>query len=757
MIIVSEDDIAGGGKGSGPDASATAGSRGRAVPFRSQPDRRAIPLRLRPGRRRAPSRPLRARWPGTLRPLQSRWPVRPVPPDATPPGRSRVTPGIVLAVTDHDRAVSPGSPGSAGGRGIGGGRGAGGGRGGSGWRSGDSAGGGWDPGPGGSDGSDWDSGAGSPGAADWDSGAGGSDAGNWDSGPGDGWEQRADSGGGDLADTPPILAETGRQILDWARARSIGASSVCGISVVLTLCAAVWLTAGTRSGNFRAAAALLAGYLALAASRALVARPGISGRRSRRAGEQASALARTSWLATLGWTMSECAVYAGLAIGAVADHWPAMWILAIWVLTLVGVRELMAASAWPAVADEPDGGLVRRAAGAIMRMPAGGRVALIAIVGPALGSRVVLLALLDWAIIAIGLSLASYQGPARGRAPAAPREPSGRELAPAEPISLAVLLLPADGAPADEAVPADEVLPADEAVPADQALAADAAVPADQALAADAAGPADEVLPADAAVLADAAASAAAVPAEMTSAGLLPVPAEAGPRKAARAGRAERADRQRAEATPEEQAWRDRLIMLRDDGALARYLGGLVRGNLLPLPPAVLGLVATALLAHLGLQSLPSILVLSPCLIMLLAAPGSGNRHAGRLDWLVPAVLLGWQCLYVATVGQAQGVPTPASFALCAVLMIRFADLACPGRPVVLARPMRRNWTMEVMEADRERGTALGWEGRMLLLGAGAAAGIGLFAYLALTAYLGGLVCVKVLISSAWVREGDGR
>ena len=78
---------------------------------------------------------------------------------------------------------------------------------------------------------------------------------------------------------------------------------------------------------------------------------------------------------------------------------------------------------------------------------------------------------------------------------------------------------------------------------------------------------------------------------------------------------------------------------------------------------------------------MPGILILSPCLIMLLAAFGSSNRHAGRLDWLVPAVLLGWQCLYLTTVGQAQGVPVPATFALCAVLLVRYADLACPGRP----------------------------------------------------------------------------
>jgi hypothetical protein len=205
------------------------------------------------------------------------------------------------------------------------------------------------------------------------------------------------------------------------------------------------------------------------------------------------------------------------------------------------------------------------------------------------------------------------------------------------------------------------------------------------------------------------------------------------------------------------QAWRDRLIMLRDDGVLARNLGVLVRGNFLPLPPAILGLAATAMLAYLGLRSLPGILVLSPCLVMLLAAPGSSNRHAGRLDWLVPAVLLGWQCLYLTVVGQAQGVPTPVTFALCAVLLIRYADLACPGRPVLMARPRRHNWTMELIEADRERGTALGWEGRMLLMGAAAAAGIGTLAYLALTAYLGVLICAKVLTICLRAPEGDSR
>jgi len=654
---------------------------------------------------------------------------------------------MVLAVTDHDREGGGGAGASPA---IGGGRGAGGGRGPGGWRPGGSGPEGWDSGPSGSGAGGRDSGASGSGAsgsgaggrdsdasgsgaAGWKAGASGEGAGGWGSGPGDRWEQGSGAPGGELAGGPPVLEETGRQILEWARARSLGASSVFGISVVLTLCAAVWVTAGTRSGNFWASAALLAGYLALLAGRGLLARPGIGGRRTRRsAGARSAALARTSWLATLGSTLSESAIYAGLAIGATADHWPGMWILAIAVMSLVGVRELMAASAWPAGPEDPDRGLLWRAGAALMRMPAGGRLLVIGLGGPVWGNRAVLFVLLDWTIIAIGLSLASYQGPPRTPArPAAPGPTRTEQRRPAEPLSLAVLLVPADGGPADD-VPPDETTSA-EVAPAPAEAGLDGSAPA------------------------DAEADTAAVPMETTAAGLPPLPVEAGKRKAGRGGRARRPGRQRAEVTPEEQAWRDRLIMLRDDGVLARYLGSLVRGNLLPLPPAVLGLVATALLAHLGLHSLPGILVLSPCLIMLLAAPGAGSRHAGRLDWLVPAVLLGWQCLYIAEVGQAQGVPTPVSFALCAAVMLRFADLACPVRPVVRARPMRRNWAMEVIEADRERGTALGWEGRMLLLGVGAAAGIGMFAYLALTAYLGGLICLKVLTSSAGVREGDGR
>src|SRR5260370_1123663 len=129
------------------------------------------------------------------------------------------------------------------------------------------------------------------------------------------------------------------------------------------------------------------------------------------------------------------------------------------------------------------------------------------------------------------------------------------------------------------------------------------------------------------------------------------------------------------------------LVRLRDDGVIARTLGTLVRGQLLPLPPAILGMAAVATFVLLGLHGLPSILIVGPALVMLLAAPGSSNRHSGRFDWLVPILLLGAQMLYVAAAGLASGVPGPVIFFLSGALLLRYAHLGFPGRPVRLVSP----------------------------------------------------------------------
>ena len=183
------------------------------------------------------------------------------------------------------------------------------------------------------------------------------------------------------------------------------------------------------------------------------------------------------------------------------------------------------------------------------------------------------------------------------------------------------------------------------------------------------------------------------------------------------------------------------LVRLRDDGALARALGALVRGSLLPLPPAILGLAGVSVLAVLGLHGLPGALMIGPAIVMLVAAPGSANAHAGRLDWLVPALLIAAQVLYLAAVGQGVKVPGPVTFALVGALLVRYTDLACPRRPVLLAQPRRHR------HEAREYGTELGWEGRLLFAGVAAAMGVATVGYLMLAAYLAGLVGAKVVRS----------
>jgi hypothetical protein len=172
------------------------------------------------------------------------------------------------------------------------------------------------------------------------------------------------------------------------------------------------------------------------------------------------------------------------------------------------------------------------------------------------------------------------------------------------------------------------------------------------------------------------------------------------------------------------------ILACRDDGAAAVWLGQLVRGQFVPLPPAIAGLAATCLLAVLGLRNLPGILLLTPLVVMLLAAPGNSHPHDGRLDWMVPAVLLAGQLVYVAALGFSFRIPAAVTFALCAAVALRYLDL-----------------TTRDPNEGQIPDTRLGWEGRMLAVGLGAMFGIGMIAFLAMTAYLGVLICGNVTAS----------
>ena len=163
------------------------------------------------------------------------------------------------------------------------------------------------------------------------------------------------------------------------------------------------------------------------------------------------------------------------------------------------------------------------------------------------------------------------------------------------------------------------------------------------------------------------------------------------------------------------------LAAYRGDGVLSSWVGALFDGRLPPLPPLLVGLFVTCVLAALGLGNLPGILVLTPVEVMMLAALGARHPHDGRLDWLAPALLLTAEGVFLAALGLARHVTPWLVFTLLAAVVVRHIDLACRARA-------GRGIPADIY--------GLGWEGRMLLAGVAATAGIVPFAYAALSGYL---------------------
>ncbi len=181
------------------------------------------------------------------------------------------------------------------------------------------------------------------------------------------------------------------------------------------------------------------------------------------------------------------------------------------------------------------------------------------------------------------------------------------------------------------------------------------------------------------------------------------------------------------------------LAAYRGDGIVSRWVGGLVQGRLPPLPPLLAGLLVTGVLAALGMENLSGILVLTPIEAMMLAALGAWHPHDGRMDWLAPALLMAGECVFLAALGLSRHVAAWLVFALLAAVVMRHADLAYRAR-------VGRGIPADV--------AGLGWEGRMLLAGIAAVAGIAPFAYAVLSGYLWVLFCWDFL--SGWLRYTDG-
>ncbi|HEY3879780.1 MAG TPA: DUF5941 domain-containing protein [Trebonia sp.] len=166
---------------------------------------------------------------------------------------------------------------------------------------------------------------------------------------------------------------------------------------------------------------------------------------------------------------------------------------------------------------------------------------------------------------------------------------------------------------------------------------------------------------------------------------------------------------------------RGELRGYRGDGRIAVWIGSWVGGRVPPMPSLFVGLLVTGVLTVLGLRNLPGILLLTPVEAMLLAAFASWHPHDGRGDWLVPPLLQTAEYVFIAEIGFAGHVWPPLTFAVVAAVGLRHLDLAYRVRGGLAAGVDRRGF---------------GWEGRMILVGIAAAAGIAPAVYAALGLYL---------------------
>ena len=228
-----------------------------------------------------------------------------------------------------------------------------------------------------------------------------------------------------------------RKVIAWAADRGIAPNSVTGLSLLLGLSAATWLSGGT-AGDAQCGIAAFAAWLAARFCAARLASapggggadtgvgdtdwlvlpgydwdapvsPGAGAAGGWRAGNR-----NFTWLAAICGAGVECAVYGGIAAGAQAAGWKGMWPLAIGTVILVSVAEVAAACARAAKGTAPEPAARGQAfwsrVTAMASLPVAAR-ALIAIITLAVyGPRVALFAVFTLAALSLGWNLARIGG-----------------------------------------------------------------------------------------------------------------------------------------------------------------------------------------------------------------------------------------------------------------------------------------------------------------------------------------------------------
>jgi hypothetical protein len=556
----------------------------------------------------------------------------------------------------------------------------------------------------------------------------------------------------------------------WAAGRSISPNSLSGTSLLLALCAAVWFSGGAHDGT-NGMIAMVGWLLGLVAAHGLAVHTGH---------QRPETVPSFGWIWTVCGAAAECAIYGGMAAGSQPTVLIGIWPLAVTVVISIATGELLGACLRAALGagDPPQAGraAVIRWTGKLLALPAGPRGLLALVAFAVAGAAAALFAVLALEVVAVVTTIAMLGKitPARrgiGRPVTASAVPAGAANAIAVRTASAVRAEPAPdrpvaalsaaaglrrratstavGAPASPAQARATRVTAVVGVagspgatssvrlilPSVRGAAGEGEGPvvsswaggsgaAGRSLSADAGGGAEHVRPPHEA--------GAAVTPDVAMTPDVAVTHDAAVQRAARGATAQ-----------------DVILALRDDGAAARWAGRLVQGNLIPLPPALGGLVATVLLAILGLRNLPGFIALTPPVVMMLAAPGSSNRHERRFDWLVPVLLALAQFVYLATLGFALRVPGPVVFSAIALILVWYASVIAGvgGGGAGRAAGGTGEAAIGVVSGDARsaHGAFLGWETRMFTVGLAAALGLAIFGYLGLAAYLGVLICRRLM------------
>jgi len=180
-----------------------------------------------------------------------------------------------------------------------------------------------------------------------------------------------------------------------------------------------------------------------------------------------------------------------------------------------------------------------------------------------------------------------------------------------------------------------------------------------------------------------------------------------------------------------------RLLAYRDDGPLVHAVAGRLGKGLPPVPATLAALLAVIALTAAGLLRPGPMLFVAPLLVVLLVLPTAPRHHLGRLDWLTPPLLRGTEFLTVVVVGLAADAPKWLLFVLVYVVGYHTYDTVYRTRQSIWPPA----WVFHA---------GLGWEVRLLLIGAGAALGWLTPVLAVLTAYLFVLFAVESVTS--WVR-----